>query len=158
MPRISQWSASMIGAWDYAQSTIARGLTATEGLREYRDGGGSIRNESWYDMTRLARDTVDTGDRVVGQEWETPIPGSVYSVVGDDYGHKYVVVSEVSYTDAATGQTIKRSVTVESDEELSWPDIEDEIRDVVSQYGVEGGFAAIQIGTTNFLSPQWIVW
>jgi hypothetical protein len=148
----------MIGAWDYVQSAMARGLTSTEGLREYRDGGGSIRNQSWNDLTSLARDTVDTGDRLVGQEFETPIPGSVYSIVGDDYGHKYVVVSDVSYTDAATGQTVKRTVTVESDEERSWQDIEDEINDVVSEYGVAGGFAAIHIGTTNFLSPQWIEW
>ena len=148
----------MIGAWDYAQSAIGRGLTATEGLREYRAGGGAIRNESWYDLTRLAVETRDIGDRVAGQQIEPPIPGSAYSVVGDDYGHKYVVVADVSYIDAATEKPVTRIITVESDEVRSWGDIEAEIGEVVSGYGVMELAGGVSITHAELFSPQWIEW
>jgi len=148
----------MLGAWQYAVSTIEHGMTATSGLEDFRSGGGSIRTSDWYYLAGQARDAQATGDIVQGLPFETPIPAQAYTTVEVDYGQKYVAVADLRYTDAATGAVKRRTVTVESDQVSSWLDIESDIQDVGAEYGVVGGAAGIEILRTRFYSPRWIEW
>jgi len=148
----------MIDAWQYALSSVDRGMTATAGLTDYRSGGGTIRTQDWYSLAGLARETYAQGDLVTGIPFETPIPSQAYTEVEYDYGQKYVTTADVSYIDAASGQVVKRGVTVESDELRTWNEIEAEIAEVVAGYGVLGGQSAVTVTRAEFFSPRWIEW
>jgi len=148
----------MLGAWQYAVATIERGYTATFGLEDFRSGGGSIRTQDWYYLAGQARDSQARGDLVAGLPFETPIPGQAYTEVEIDYGQKYVAVADLRYVDVATGEVMRRTITVENDQVQSWPDIEDAIDDVAAAYGVVGGTAGVEILRTRFYSPRWIEW
>ena len=145
----------MLGAWQYAVSTIERGYTATFGLEDFRSGGGSIRTQDWYYLAGQARDSQASGDLVQGLPFETPIPGQAYTTVEIDYGQKYVTIADLKYTDAATGQVTRRTVTLYDKEVRSWPDIEDDIQDIADKYGVVGGTAGVEILRTRFYTPSW---
>jgi len=148
----------MLGAWQYAVSTIEHGMTATAGYEDFRAGGGAIRTSDWYYLCGHARDSQASGDLVQGLPFETPIPSQSYTTVETDYGRKYVTVADLRYTEAATGQTVRRTVTIEDDEVRAWHDIESDIQDVGAEYGVVGGTAGIEILRTRFYSPRWIEW
>uniref|UniRef100_A0A6M3JS24 Uncharacterized protein n=1 Tax=viral metagenome TaxID=1070528 RepID=A0A6M3JS24_9ZZZZ len=148
----------MLGAWQYAVSTIERGMTATSGLDDFRSGGGAIRTSDWYYLAGQARESQATGDIVQGLPFETPIPGSAYTEVDIDYGQKYVTVADLKYVDVATGEIVRRQVTIERDEISTWNDIEDDIEEVGAAYGVVGGAAGVQILRTRFYSARWIEW
>jgi len=147
----------MLGAWQYAVSAIERGMTATAGYEDFRAGGGAIRSSDWYYLCGQARSSQASGDLVQGLPFETPIPGAAYTSVDIDYGQKYVAVADVKYTDLATGQVTRRSVTIEADEVSPWLSIEDDIQNVVDKYGVVGGAGAVEILRTRFYTPKWYV-
>jgi len=148
----------MLDAWSYAVSGVERGMTATAGLDDYRDGGGAIRTADWYSLSGLAREARDSGDLVQGLPFETPIPGQAYATVDLDYGQKYVVTADVNYIDQATGEIVRRTVTVENDEQRTWIEIEHEIEDVTAAYGVRGGGGGVIIERTHFYQARWIEW
>lgn len=156
MPAPERWTSSMLDAWRYAVSAIEHGMTSTAGLLDYRGGGGIIRSQDWHALSGLAREAQATGDLVAGQPWETPIPGAAYTVVDLDYGHEYVAVADVSYEDLATGKRIRRTVTIESDEIVTWRDLEAAIQEVVDKYGVVGGAEAVSIERVRLFTPSWI--
>ena len=152
-----RWTSSMLGAWQYAVSAIERGMTATAGYEDFRAGGGAIRSSDWYYLCGQARESQSSGDLVQGLPFETPIPGAAYTTVDIDYGQKYVAVADVKYTDLATGQIVRRAVTIEGDEVSPWLSIEDDIQNVVDKYGVVGGAGAVEILRTRFYTPMWHV-
>lgn len=145
----------MLQAWQYAVSSVERGMTATEGYQDYYAGGGAIRTSDWYYLARQARESMATGDVVAGQPWATPIPGQAYTTSGYDYGEKYVTVADVQYFDLETEELVKRTVTVENDELTPWSETEDAIQDVVDRYGVLGGAAGVDIVRARFYTPSW---
>lgn len=144
----------MLGAWQYAVSAAEHGMTPTEGYRDYTAGGGQIRTSDWYYLASQAREAKAIGDIVAGQPWATPIPGQAYTTSGYDYGEKYVAVADVQYFDLETGEIVKRTVTVESNELSPWTEVEDAIQDVVDRYGVLGGAAGVEIVRARFWTPS----
>jgi len=148
----------MLGAWQYAVSTIEHGMTATAGYEDFLAGGGHIRTADWYYLAGQARDAQASGDLVQGLPFETPIPTPAYTTVEVDYGQKYVAVADLRYVDAATGEVKRRAVTIEYDQVATWNDIESDIQDVGAEYGVVGGTGGIEILRTRFYSPRWIEW
>ena len=144
----------MIGAWQYATSAIERGMSATAGYRDYTAGGGAIRTSDWYALTRLARDAQATGDLVAGQPWATPIPGAAYTESGYDYRERYTVVANVTYTDMATGELMKRQVAVQSDEIGTWDDIEASITEAMGKYGEVDTSEGITVTRARFYTPR----
>jgi hypothetical protein len=147
------WNKNEKTAWDFARSTIERGLTATDGLRMYRESGDPISNESWYALCGQARDAMETGDRLMGLPGEPPIPGAVYTVVDLDLVNKYNVDVTVSYIDAATGQEVERTLRFGDNEEGSWDDVENGVTDRLNSYGVLGGDGSFEIISARFFTP-----
>ena len=145
----------MVSAWQYAVSGVEHGLTATEALADYRSGGGAIRTADWYHLAGEARGAYSRGETVIGLPFETPIPSSAYTVVDQDYGQKYVVVVESTFTEAATGERITRDITVEYDDVQRWDDIESDALDVLERYNAEGGRDGITINRSWFYTPMW---
>jgi len=148
----------MLGAWQYAVSTIERGYTATFGLEDFRSGGGSIRTSDWYYLAGQARESQASGDLVQGLPFETPIPGHAYTTVEIDYGQKYVAVLDVKYIDNVTGQVGRRTITLEDDEIRTWNDIESEAKDVVQETSPPTGGSNMEVIRARFYSPRWIEW
>ena len=155
MPGIGQWSSSMVSAWQYAVSGVERGMTATEALADYRSGGGAIRTQDWYYLSREAQGARARGEIVAGLPFEQPIPSSAYTTVDMDYGQKYVVIQEATYTDAATGQRMTRDITLEYDDVETAINIRSDAVDTLLAYGVEGGESGITFGSALFYTPAW---
>jgi hypothetical protein len=134
---------------------VEHGLGQTAGLEDYRGGGGHIANEYWADIYHLARDTYETGELAIGQPWATPIPGSVYTRTGYDYGEEYVVTVSVRFMDAYTGEWTNRTFTVESNEPLAWDEIEDEVRGMTQGQSANAIPDTLMMTRANFYRPVW---
>jgi len=146
----------MIQAWDWAVSSLERGLTVAQGVAEYRAGGGHIATSDWNYLRARAREAAATSEEAETLPFTDILPESVYSHVDIDYGQKYVGVATVSYRDATTGETVKRHVTVESDYSLSMDAWTDNIVEATVGYNVEGGFAGVSVDRVTFYSPEWM--
>ena len=51
-----RYTTSEAIAWEYVLNARSRELSATEALRQYRSGGGHIRDADWYFLYRSAAD------------------------------------------------------------------------------------------------------
>ena len=145
----------MIQAWQWAVSSLEQGMTVAEGLAGYRAGGGHIATTDWNYLRARAREAAFTSEEVETAVPSEIIPESAYTVVDIDYGQKYVAIAEIRYTDAQTGNRVKRHITLESDISLTMDDWVEEIYEAGSVYGVEGGYAGINISSLRFYSPMW---
>jgi len=150
-----RWTQSMVEAWQWAVSSLEQGMTVAEGLASYRAGGGHIATTDWNYIRARAREAASMAEEAQGIIPTEILPESVYTVVDIDYGQKYVAVAEIQYTDAQTGEEVKRHITVESDLALTMEDWQDAIYETGSIYGVEGGYAGIEITSLRFYSPMW---
>jgi len=110
-----RWTKSMRQAWEFALSTIERGLSGAAGLREYREGGGRIRTQSWYELVRLARRAYEMPEVLPRLPPEIPLPASAFTEVDYDYHRKYLVVAEWKGIHPETGEVVSGLVGVESD-------------------------------------------
>ena len=123
LPRL--WPKSINVAWEYVLMAAKGGLTATEGLRQYRSGGGAIRNQFWYDAYREA-EVVD----MIGQQiQELPDYYQVNPYLATDspfaWRQEWVMQMEVHGTDPETQEAYTRWITVESDEPMTKQDYGD---------------------------------
>lgn len=116
MPTISGlWTQSEKDAFSYARRAYEEGLTATEGLRQYRDGGGHIANQSWYLLYRNANAISDWSDIVVGLPRDYVVREEMFTETDWDFREKYVVQMKVSGYSEELDQRISKWITVESD-------------------------------------------
>jgi len=144
----------MISAWEYALSGVERGMTQTAALIDYRAGGGHIANEYWSTLYHLGTEAKESGELVTGLPFETPIPDQAYTVVDYKLERKYTVVADISYIAQDTGELKTRTISVQSDDPESWPDIEDHIDYVGGGYGVVGDEGGITINRARFYMPS----
>jgi len=150
-----RWSPSMMQAWPWAVSSLEQGLTVAQGLAEYRAGGGHIATTDWNYLRARAREAAVSSEQADQFPFTEILPESIYTHVDIDYGQKYVAIADVSYRDPVTGETVTRSVTVESDYSLSMDDWTDAIVETSLTYGVEGGFAGVSVDRVWFYTPEW---
>jgi len=145
----------MVKAWQYAVSSVERGMTATDGYLDYEAGGGKIRTKDWYYLTREAKGAASRGEIVADLPFEQPIPSSAYTTVDMDYGQKYVVIQTATYTDVKTGERVTRDITLEYDDVETAINIRSDATSTLLAYGVEGGEGGIDFGRATFYTPAW---
>lgn len=155
MPDGGLWTDSMKIGWDYARSAIERGLTATDGLRMYREAGYKIGDAAWGVLSRAAVDAKETGDRLMGLPGEPAIPGAVYTVVDLDLPTVYNVDVVVRYIDSTTDEEVDRAMHFGTNVEANWNDVRDGVADVLDKYGVLGGDGTFEVVSARFYTPQW---
>ncbi len=85
------WSPSQRQAWQYVTSAYDQGMTQTEALRQYRQGGGAIRTQSWGELWHRY-DTGSDGWGSIYQYGSTDVlPASVFTQVGIRYRERYTM-------------------------------------------------------------------
>ena len=116
------WTKAMRQAWEFALSTVERGLSGAAGLREYREGGGKIRTADWYTIMREARRAYELPRVIPRLPTTAPLPSSAYVETEYDYHRKYIAVAEFTGYNPQTGEKFTGLVSVESNISLSLPE------------------------------------
>jgi non-ribosomal peptide synthetase component F len=132
-------------AWGSVQQAVAEDLTGAESLRQYRAGGGSIRTQDWYQLTRLATEALEAPYRASLLPSEMVIPESAFVPVDQDFSAKLKFKQEIYYTDPKTGERARKVVSVMSDEALPLELWQEEIAASATNYGVD-----TEASTTKF--------
>lgn len=110
------WSQSQKIAFPFISSAITRNLNATEGLKQYRDGGGQIRDTSWYELFKETFAQIGVRDKIEQLPVTYKVTEAMFQDVDWDLRAKYAVQMKVSGYSEELGQRIVKYVTIESDE------------------------------------------
>lgn len=115
MSEVAGWTQSQLVAWSYILSGAQQGLTATEALRQYRAGGGAIRDSLWYGLYKDAFSLVGVREKIEQIPMSYLVPESMATDSQFDWREKYVMQMRVHGIDPETGLGYSRYVTVEND-------------------------------------------
>jgi len=109
------WTKSQVTAYPYIQKGVADGLTATAALKQFRAGGGSIRDAYWYALFR--EDFAQSGVRenILEIPMTYTIPDTMFQSVDYDYREKYVMQMKVRGYSQELDRTVTRWITAEND-------------------------------------------
>lgn len=91
MPGANLWTRSQREAWSYVKGAANSGLRQVEALREYREGGGSIRTSSWGELWDRYQSGAAEWDRLYQFNNEDTIPRSMFSEVNIQYADRYTM-------------------------------------------------------------------
>lgn len=133
MPTSGLWSDSQRQAWSYVKEGAESGLNATEALKEYRAGGGSIRNDSWYELYRDYKAGGERWDTVGYMQPGDHIPESMYVITDLNYQQKYIANVGVHYVDG-NGVAGTQYITIESNERHTVSGITAAVADIMGHY------------------------
>lgn len=95
-----RYTTSEAVAWEYVLNARSRELSATQALREYRAGGGHIRDSDWYYLYRSAADAE------IATELSNRLPDYLYPTRDSfmytpvNYQKPYVVKVKVTAVDS----------------------------------------------------------
>lgn len=109
------WTSSQKRAFSYIQSAVERGMTATEGLSQYRSGGGAIRDSSWFGLFKETFAQVGVRENILKIPETYTIPESMFQETNFDFRSKYIAQMKVTGYSQELGQRITKWATVESD-------------------------------------------
>ncbi|NIW97358.1 MAG: hypothetical protein GWN13_03765 [Phycisphaerae bacterium] len=149
MPLPRLWPKSVNEAWSFILRGAKEGLSPTEALRQYRDGGGTIRNEYWYDAYREAQIVDEIGQQIL----DLPDYYTVNPYLATDspfmWRQEWVMQIEVFGEDPETQERYSRWITVESDEPLTKEEYYDMAQDVID--GTPGSIPFQIVSATDFV-------
>ena len=118
-------------AWNWALSSIERGLSGRAGLRQYRAGGGAIRDSDWFYLRRAGAKAYDSYGKA-GETWPTlPVPPRTFTEADWDYREEYVTTAQVRYFDPVEESFKNAMITVESAGLHTLDEWENDVTDVV---------------------------
>jgi hypothetical protein len=149
------WTQSMRQAWQYAVSSLDFGLTVAEGVYDYRAGGGHIATTDWNYLRARANEAFRTGEFVAGMPEEAIVPSTAHVDIGWDYEQRYVCEAQISYIDNLTGESVRRNITVESDETMTVDNWTDAITEAGAGYDVQGGSGGVTVEKSHFYRAMW---
>jgi len=152
MPGVTRWTSAMRQAWSYVVSAVDRDMSPTSALREYRAGGGAIRTQDWYWEYNVAKEAASTFEAIERLPLSFPIPDIAFTTVDMKWARKYNVVADVSWVDAATGETVRQAITVQSDEVIPLEEWDRDIQETARRYPGTTG-ATININRMFMYTP-----
>lgn len=113
------WSKSQREAYGFIRRAVDEGLSATYALGQFREGGGSIRNQWWYELYRETFANIGWRETIEELPDSYTISEKMYRQVDWDLREKYAVMGKVRGWSEELGQYIEKWVTVESDRPLT---------------------------------------
>lgn len=113
------WTNSQKQAFAYIRRGVSTGLSATGALRQYRAGGGAIRDSSWYSLYR--RTFAQEGWRETVKEIPMTyiVRENMFQSTDWDFKEQYIMQMKVSGYSKEIGRRITKWVTVENDKLLT---------------------------------------
>lgn len=113
-PRLS-WTNSQRTAFSYIRKGINDGLSATGALRQYREGGGSIRDSSWYSLYRETFSQEGWRETVKELPMTYVVTERMFQETDWDFREKYIMQMKVGGYSIELGRRVTKWVTVEGD-------------------------------------------
>lgn len=149
MPLPRLWPKSINVAWEFVVRAAKEGLTATESLRQYRAGGGAIRNQYWYDAFSEAQVVDEIGQQIqdlpdfymVNEHLATDSPFA--------WRQEWVMQMEVTGDDPETQEQYTRWITVESDSPLTKQEYGDAAQNSID--GTPGSIPFMILDVTDYV-------
>lgn len=109
-----QWTKSQKIAFAFVQSGVSRQLNATDALKQYRAGGGAIRDSSWYSLYKQEFAATGTRENIKQIPVTYTIPDAMFERVDWDLREPYTMVMKVHGWSEELQRHITKWVTVES--------------------------------------------
>lgn len=125
-----QYTRSEAVAWEFVQSSVGRGLSATAGLAEYRAGGGHIRTQDWYSIFRGAQDADYAAELSARLPDYLTVRSEAFQYTPWKMQEEFIAKAKVTVKDAYGNVYTDIWRTVESSENMTMKDW----RDSVTQY------------------------
>lgn len=113
------WTKSQKVAFPFIQSGVSRQLSATEALRQYRAGGGAIRDSYWFSLYKQEFSSTGTRENIKQIPVTYMIPDAMFDPVDWDLREPYTMVMKVSGWSEELQVHITKHVTVESNQILT---------------------------------------
>ncbi len=113
------WTSSQKRAFGYIQKGVADGLSASDGLRQYRAGGGAIRDSSWFSLYKQTTNLEGWKKTVKALPTTYMVRENMHLETDWDWREEYIMQMKVSGYSEEIGQRITKYITVESDKLLT---------------------------------------
>jgi len=149
-----RWTVAMRESWQYALEAAEMGLSGSAALRAFREGGGSIRTQDWYQLHRWAGEVIRSGEEAELYPRYRDLPESVFVSTDIDYREEFVVTAEVSWTDPATGRRVRRHITALDEYHKSLNDWISHLDVTLSRYGKSFADADVSLGRMWFMRRE----
>ena len=111
----------------FIRSGILEGKSVAQLLTEFREQGGRIRTQTWYDIAREVRRTLDLRDTWNRWEWDRPIGEAQHVPWLGNMKDRFQYKIRLDILDPETGRIEPRYTTVGSDVPLSPEEIWTEV-------------------------------
>jgi hypothetical protein len=109
------WSQSQKDAFSYIRRSVSEGISATSALKQYRDGGGSIRDNLWYSLYKETFSQEGWRETVAKLPVTYTVTDKMFQETDWDFREQYIMQMKVSGYSTELGQRITKWVTVEND-------------------------------------------
>jgi len=146
-----RWTVAMRESWQYALEAVETGLSGSAALRAFREGGGAIRTQDWYQLYRWAGDVMRSTEQADLYPRHRDLPESVFVPTDIDYREEYIVVAEVRWYDPATGRYVTRHVSAQDEYHKPVMDWISHLDVTLSRYGKSFADADVSLGRMWFL-------
>lgn len=115
MSQTGEWTRSQKIAWEFTLLGVGQGINATQALKQYRSGGGRIRDSSWYSLYKDAFSLYGHRESIVKIPMTYTVPETMSSEEDIAWRSRYVMQMKLYGVDTETGEHISQYVTAESD-------------------------------------------
>jgi hypothetical protein len=110
---------------------IREGISGTEALSQYREGGGHIATSYWFDVYRELKNADTGADLITTLPDDYYLPRESAAIEDINYASKYVLQVEVAATDIDGNVYPSLHRYVESDSEMTWGDWQGAVKEAL---------------------------
>jgi len=137
-------------SWQYALQSVNMEMSGAAGLAAYRAGGGSIRTQDWYQLTRWANDAYSKAE-VAEDFWRAiPLPEAVYAATPFELREPYKMTAEVRFFNAQTNKYERHWYSVADQETKSRDLWMSALNIALERYGDFMDLGTVQVTRTMF--------
>lgn len=130
----------------YIRSLIQSDVGPTEGLRNFRDAGGSIQDSRWFDLYHQVDATLADNPTALGLDpLSLPGPGD-YTTWALGRGGQYMTQVEVQVRDRDTGFFLTKQYTYVTDQPHTAAEAEDDAFDLFGDPDTENAYGETVMG------------
>lgn len=106
------WTGSQRKAWGYVVNSFDEGLSQTEALKQYRNGGGSIATSSWGELWGRVNEGSTNWSNLYQYGGSDVVDESMYVQTGINFKENYVMQFTVNIRrpDGSIGHDVNRQV------------------------------------------------
>jgi len=115
-----EWSQSQRMAWQYVKTALDAGLSQSEGLRQYRAGGGEVRTAWWNQLYHQASTAAEAWTEISYLGPTDAIPERLFEPVNINFMRDYVMSFSITGRTASGESTGEFYRYVQSNRRLTW--------------------------------------